>query len=161
MPPKAPPRLPRPAPLPAARRVFAHVRAFDVACPACGAVHVVTGAGRPGTVIRHKRARDQRRTQGGYDQLTGVLTCRGCRRPWVVGLVLWRVEARTPLTRPADHTPTPGEAEGLRDALGGGWGKDPEAEGGRKGYRATGTNLVCWCGADCPAHPKGDEDVID
>lgn len=160
---KAPPRpyLPAPAPLPAATRTYAHVRTFDVACPACGTVSVVssTRGRRKIPVGKVPRA--------GYDVTTGILTCRGCGRPWYVGLVLWRLRPHAHRARPGDHVPTPQEAAQLlaqlHEACGTGWAKVPGAEaphGGVKGAREA-VNLVCWCGLECPAHPKGDEDVID
>lgn len=146
---------PRP-PLPHAIRVFAQVRAFDVACPACGVVSSVTAkqVGRRRVGQRYTARRVA--YASGYDRLTGVLTCRGCRRAWYVGLMLWAAKGGR-RAAPRDTVPTLEEAARQREAAGAGLGVGKVRDGDAVGPRGM-VNLVCWCGQDCPAHPKGDDD---
>jgi hypothetical protein len=121
---------------PQPRRTFARLTAFDVACPRCGTVDIVSC----------KRPWWRRKTN--FDPHRSRWRCRACRHVFAVGLVLWPVSKagnRPRESRPADTIPTKQELLGLQMLAeqARGWNDD--------------VNFVCECGdghpsRDCPLH---------
>lgn len=66
----------------------------------------------------------------GYDQATGVLSCKGCDQRWYVGVVLWPVVRPSPRL-PEDHVPGVREVQQLAR----GWAAGAAAERGGSGRR--------------------------
>ena len=127
-------------------RAYGHVRAFDAACPACGAVaSISTATGRVSTTPRGARSAK-------YEDLTSTWTCRRCARQWYVGVLLVAVGRSTGGARPADHIPTVEEAAQLRLDLA--WAST------RPARAKDPINRVCVCeaGQVCPLH-EDDETV--
>jgi hypothetical protein len=115
-----------------ARRTFARLTAFDLACPNCGTVDSVSSL-RPWW---------KRKTN--FDPWRSRWRCRRCRRVFAVGVVLWpasRAGNRPREARPLDTIPTGQELLGLQMAAERGWA-DP-------------VNLTCECidGRSSPACP--------
>jgi hypothetical protein len=119
-----------------ARRTFARLTAFDVACPNCGTVDCV------------QRGRLWWTRKTNFDPWRSRWRCRVCRRVFAVGVVLWPVSRagnRPREARPADTIPTKQELLGLLQVAERGW-NDP-------------VNLTCECmgtsSAGCPLHGEG------
>ena len=141
-----------PAPVPPRwRRVYAHIRDLDMACPLCGKM----------TIIGRGHAPNQ-----AYDRRTARYTCPNCKRRWYVGVILWPTKGRR--ARPEDHTPTPGEAAEIRALY------SCATDQRMPGYtqtdepmrRRSQVNMRCSCGETCPVHNPGkgtedDEDLDD
>lgn len=133
MSPKAPPRPRRlqphlQPPAPPRRRVYAHIRSAEIACPSCGTMYLE----------RKHAGRKQR-----YEQRTSLFSCGVCHRRYYLGVVFWPVVGRAP-GRPADHVLTPGEALQLRLEL-----SYAETRGAKAPQP---TNVVCSCLEPCPVH---------
>jgi hypothetical protein len=117
-----------------ARRTFARLTAFDVACPQCGTVDSVS------------RLRPWWKRKANFNPWTSRWRCRVCRRVFAVGVVFWptsRAGNRPREARPVDTIPTREELLGLQVAAERSWG-DP-------------VNLACECGDGpfspaCPLH---------
>ena len=129
-------------------RTYGHVRAFDAACPACGAVaSIATSTGRVSGAGRTKGAR----SPGKYDDLTATWTCRRCARVWYVGVLFVAVGKGAPGSiRPSDHVPTVEEAAALRVDLA--WASTRPAKARDPINRV----CVCEAGQVCPLHEDDD-----
>lgn len=123
------------------RRLYAHVHAFDLACPNCGAMQVA-----------------YRTITKGYDKRTAIWRCPQCRRQWYVGVLFWPAKGRS--QPPEDHVPSPGEAAALRAQ----WSAvtttplptSPHARHSFERIRPR-VNLACTCAQPCPVHaPPSD-----
>lgn len=94
-------------------RFYARVHAFDAACPACG--YLIRAGAAQGT-------------KGVYSANIAQAQCPGCRKSFIVGLLLWPIavgggqRGRHP-TRPADQLPGPRERLAYRNQAGGWWPK--------------------------------------
>lgn len=97
------------------RRLFGRVDRFTVECPRCAeiirAAFSNVGHSRRMEAARHRPTRgvgDERpRAEATiYNPLTQRLTCPRCRQVFAVGLVLYRVRARTMAEQPHDSRPT-------------------------------------------------------
>jgi hypothetical protein len=123
-------------------RVFGRPRAFDVECPACGAVQVIGyGRGRQGK-YKPGEARSY------WDPYTSRWTCPQCQRIWIVGLALWRpITGPGRRVKPADAVPDLQQAAELRQQTGS-WVQDREV-GGRTAH----VNVAPPC--SCPLWEEG------
>ena len=102
---------PRPR-LAKATRFFARLLAFDLECPACGAVYVI-----------------RKRTTGGkWDPTTARFACTrvGCDRTFVLGMVAWPIGPRAASQPPEDQVPNLRQLAALRREGGGWWMADED-----------------------------------
>lgn len=84
-------------------RMFARVRAFDIACPKCDQVHTVrAGAGRT-------RA---------WNPRLALFKCTGCGLTLLIGVVAWRISPGGARKIPTDWVPDLKQALELRELLG-------------------------------------------
>lgn len=120
------------------RRTFARLTAFELSCPDCGAVDVVS----------FQRPWWKRKTN--FDPWRSRWRCRSCRRVFAVGLAIWPVRKagnRPRESRPVDTIPTKQELIGLRLAHDRGWAEP--------------VNVQCEClpgdSGNCPLHGDGWE----
>ena len=84
-------------------RFFARVKAFDIACPACGEVHTAGEGTRTRKFWRPRESRFQ---------------CRKCGLTFVLGILAWPVRGGV---KPSDHRPNRRESLALRQLVGGFW----------------------------------------
>lgn len=108
-------------------RFFARVRAFDLACPRCDAIFVVTSssAGRRG------RART---SNSCWDPRLGKFRCYYCGLRLTLGIIAYSMEKGR--QSPAeDQVPTPRQAQAMRDAFPSVWAAARLKSGGARGKR--------------------------
>jgi hypothetical protein len=122
-----------------ARRTFARLTAFDLACPVCGTVDSVSSL------------RPWWKRKANFDPWRSRWRCRVCRRVFAVGVVLWpasRAGNRPREGRPLDTIPTSEELLGLQVAAERGWGDA--------------VNVTCECvdGQSSPACPLHGADPL-
>jgi hypothetical protein len=127
---------------PSGPRLYAKIRAGDIACPQCGAVHSF-GVTRRGHT-------------GGYNSRTQMFVCQGragerrCGFRAFLGVVVWPIRRGTPISA-EDIRPNVREALQLRTNY---FREDPPPRlpddgSGRRPYRV---NQMCLCGGRCPVH---------
>ena len=150
---KAPPRR-RPVPDPPGRRIYAHIQSGQFACPRCERL-VLFGPsrskyGRTGSLGK------------GYDIRRGVYHCPTCGYRAVLGIVFWPLVAwRHPRSTPvpADHVPTPAQAEEIRAVLDASYEGPTFPSGGDR--RAWVSNVECTCERPCAVHGAVEGGIDD
>ena len=85
---------------------FARIWAVDIACPRCGACHILT---------HHQEKRDR---VSGWDPYLGRFTCRNCHYVLILATLAYQVPNGAPRTPPADMIPKTWQQAQLRELLG-------------------------------------------
>jgi hypothetical protein len=123
-----------------AQRLFARALAFDLECPYCGLVYRIRATTNPRT----------------YNPRTAIFYCNGkagCRRSYVIGLLVWpKGRGAGAGTPPTDQVPGPRQLAQLRQEAGAWWMTDEYKHKGRPDP----TNLT---GEDDRLAPENPYDV--
>lgn len=113
-------------------RTYARPRTFDVECPDCGALYIVS-----------------RERIGAWDPVRSELRCDSCNHAFVVGLALWRIPpGRGAKGRPLDQVPTRRTLQTLRGVLAGMVKRDSRGRSARSLKildEAAGKGAGCTC----------------